>query len=112
MGSFGVHGPELLRLRRVVLEGEEMVQAVKVTGDANVPAGAVSFRAKVRIAAAWCDNGGGERGRCLDGTARNSWMALTFGAWIAQPMGFSKCGAPSFILFVVDGNGGVKLGPN
>lgn len=48
VGSFGPHGPELLRLRRLVVDGEEMVEATKITGDTNVPAGKVSFRAKVR----------------------------------------------------------------
>lgn len=47
LGSFGPHGPELLQLVRTMVDGEEMVQATKLTGDANVPAGLVSFRAKV-----------------------------------------------------------------
>mmetsp|Transcript_17519 Transcript_17519/g.43257 ORF Transcript_17519/g.43257 Transcript_17519/m.43257 type:complete len:379 (+) Transcript_17519:88-1224(+) len=52
LGAFGPHGPEVLRLVRgrwgdELGEGEDCVTAVKLTGDANVPAGAASFRAKV-----------------------------------------------------------------
>jgi hypothetical protein len=52
LGAFGPHGPEVLRLVRgrwgdELGEGAECVTAVKLTGDANVPAGAASFRAKV-----------------------------------------------------------------
>jgi hypothetical protein len=47
LGAFGPHGPELLRLARETFEGEEWVTATKLTGDPNVPAGEVSFRAKV-----------------------------------------------------------------
>ncbi|GFR41394.1 hypothetical protein Agub_g2035 [Astrephomene gubernaculifera] len=47
LGAFGPHGPELLQLSRVVQDGEEEVVGTKVTGDPNVPAGELSFRAKV-----------------------------------------------------------------
>lgn len=47
LGAFGPHGPELIQLSRGLQDGEEVVSAVKVTGDPNVPAGEVSFRAKV-----------------------------------------------------------------
>jgi len=47
LGTFGPHGPELLRVARKVVDGEEWVHATKITGDSNVPAGKLSFRAKV-----------------------------------------------------------------
>jgi hypothetical protein len=48
LGAFGPHGQELLQLQRQVDEdGDEEVVGIKLTGDVNVPAGVVSFRAKV-----------------------------------------------------------------
>ena len=52
LGAFGPHGPEVLRLVRgrwgdEAMMGDDCVTAVKLTGDANVPAGAASFRAKI-----------------------------------------------------------------
>ncbi|GLI68805.1 hypothetical protein VaNZ11_013307 [Volvox africanus] len=47
LGAFGPHGPELIQLNRTMQDGEEVVCATKVTGDPNVPAGEISFRAKV-----------------------------------------------------------------
>jgi hypothetical protein len=32
LGAFGPHGPELLQLSRVMMDGEEWVHATKVTG--------------------------------------------------------------------------------
>jgi hypothetical protein len=51
LGSFGPHGPEALALSRVARGGEEWAQGRKLTGDPNVPAGEVSFRARVDRAA-------------------------------------------------------------
>lgn len=47
LGAFGPHGPELIQLNRTMMDGEEVVCATKVTGDPNVPASEVSFRARV-----------------------------------------------------------------
>lgn len=47
LGSFGPHGPEVISVARGQVEGEEWVFGHKLTGDVNVPAGEVSFKAKV-----------------------------------------------------------------
>ena len=35
LGAFGPHGPELLQLQRVMMDGEEWVHATKVTGESS-----------------------------------------------------------------------------
>jgi hypothetical protein len=49
LGTFGPHGPEILRVARATIENEEWVQGTKLTGDPNVPAGKVSFRARIGV---------------------------------------------------------------
>jgi hypothetical protein len=49
LGTFGPHGPEVLRVARATIENEEWVQGTKLTGDPNVPAGKVSFRARIGV---------------------------------------------------------------
>lgn len=49
LGTFGPHGPEILQVARAMIENEEWVQGTKLTGDPNVPAGKVSFRARIGV---------------------------------------------------------------
>ncbi|KFM22601.1 Protein EXECUTER 1, chloroplastic [Auxenochlorella protothecoides] len=47
LGQFGPHGPEVVQLARSRRDGDEWVHATKITGDRNVPAGELSFKARV-----------------------------------------------------------------
>lgn len=50
LAAFGSHGPEVLQLQRepdAVDDGVEWVTGTKLTGDSNVPAGEISFKAKI-----------------------------------------------------------------
>ncbi|EFN57162.1 hypothetical protein CHLNCDRAFT_51231 [Chlorella variabilis] len=47
VGTFGPHGPELLQVSRQVEGGREWAVATKLTGDPNVPAGTVSWKALI-----------------------------------------------------------------
>jgi hypothetical protein len=47
LGSFGPHGPEVIQVRRTMIDGQDWAEGVKITGDVNVPAGEISFRARV-----------------------------------------------------------------
>lgn len=47
MGTFGPHGPELLQVSRQMEGGREWAVATKLTGDPNVPAGSVSWKAVI-----------------------------------------------------------------
>ncbi|QDZ18233.1 DUF3506 domain-containing protein [Chloropicon primus] len=67
-GNYGVHGTELLSLRREMLPADdgtfqEHVVATKITGDSNVPAGKVSFKANIS-----------RQNRVSFSTGRSSWQ--------------------------------------
>jgi hypothetical protein len=47
VGSYGPHGPELLQVCRQVEGGREWAVATKLTGDPNVPAGTISWKALI-----------------------------------------------------------------
>ncbi|KAL4854555.1 Protein EXECUTER 2 [Chlorella vulgaris] len=47
VGTFSSHGPEILQVSRQMEDGREWAVATKLTGDPNVPAGTVSWKALI-----------------------------------------------------------------
>jgi hypothetical protein len=47
IGSFGPHGQEVVHIYTTSMDGKKMIEGRKITGDINVPAGEVSFRARI-----------------------------------------------------------------